>query len=498
MPVTKYRVNLPERYRVIGHIASGGMASVWAAEDVVLGRTVAVKVLSAGFASETSASRRFQREARAAARVSVHPHVATIYDIGEHEGHPFIVMEHLPGGTVAERLKARKPIPREVALRWLSEAARALDTAHGAGIVHRDVKPANLLLDNEDRLAVGDFGIATLAAEATLTQTGDVIGTAAYLSPEQALGKPATPASDRYALAVVAYELLTGRRPFVAESAAAQMLQHVEAEPPAPSKVGTGLSPAVDAVLRRGLAKDPSDRPGTARELVADLEAALDGRGESPTKALALALTVPVRALQGAVTAPLRAVTAISPAARVADHAPAVSSRRNGAPPRPARRRPRRLAVVAVVAVALGAVLAGFALRADSGPGGNGPSGATGQNRQTQKAPPATPNQYNTDGYRKLQQGDADGAVPLLQKAVDGFRAANATDSIEYAYALYNLAQALRQTGHPAEAIPLLEERLQFNNQRGLVRESLALARAEAGLAPYPKQGKKHRDKKDD
>jgi eukaryotic-like serine/threonine-protein kinase len=489
MPVTKHRVNLPERYRVIGHIASGGMASVWEAEDVVLGRTVAVKVLSAGFAAETSASRRFQREARAAARVSVHPHVVTIYDIGEHDGHPFIVMEHLPGGTVAERLKSRKPIPRDVALRWLSEAGRALDTAHAAGIVHRDVKPANLLLDADDRLAVGDFGIATLAAEATLTMTGDVIGTAAYLSPEQALGKPATPASDRYALAVVAYELLTGRRPFVAESAAAQMLQHVETQPPAPSTLGAGVPPAVDAVLWRGLAKDPSDRPRSARELVADLTAAVGGdSNDGATRILSTALTMPVRAIKAippAVTAQVRAVSSVG-AARAADPVPSSNGKRprtasHRASIRRGRRTPRL--AMAVVAVVLGALVAAFALGADRNPSGGSTTTTTGKTPQTRKAPPKTPNQLNTAGYRKLLDGDFEGALPLLQRSVEGFRAANATDSVEYMYALFNLAQALRQTGHPAEAIPILEERMTYDNQRKVVREALKLARAEAGLS---------------
>src|SRR5439155_977407 len=190
---------LTERYLGTRRIAAGGMATVYACQDQVLGRLVAVKVLAPHYAADSDAAARFQREARAAARVSDHPHVVTIYDIGEHEGAAFIVMEYFPGGTVADRLRSGEPIPRPTAVRWLDEAASALDHAHRAGIVHRDVKPANLLLDANGRLAVGDFGIARMAADSGVTATGVVLGTAAYLSPEQALGRPATarPAAGR-------------------------------------------------------------------------------------------------------------------------------------------------------------------------------------------------------------------------------------------------------------------------------------------------------------
>src|SRR4051812_38156879 len=252
-------IGLPERYRVPRRIAGGGMATVYACEDQVLRRLVAVKVLAPHLAADPSYRERFQREARAVARVSDHPHVVTIYDIGEHDGTAFITMEHFPGGTVADRLRSGRPIPEPTVLRWLDEAADALDHAHHAGIVHRDVKPANLLLDANGRLAVGDFGIARMATDVNVTSTGTVLGTAAYLSPEQALGKPSTSASDRYALTVVAYELLTGARPFQAEHPAAQARAHVESPPPA-----SGLSSAVDRVLFRGLDKDPERRWNTA------------------------------------------------------------------------------------------------------------------------------------------------------------------------------------------------------------------------------------------
>jgi serine/threonine-protein kinase len=484
MPATKPRITLPERYRVISHVANGGMASVWAAEDQLLGRTVAVKILSAGFATDPSASKRFQREAKAAARVSVHPNVVTIYDIGEHDGHPFIVMEYLPGGTVAERLRGRRPIPRELALRWLSHAAAALDAAHAAGIVHRDVKPANLLLDKDDRLAVADFGIATLAAEASLTQTGDVLGTAAYLSPEQALGRTATSASDRYSLAVVAYELLTGRRPFVAETPAAQLVQHVDAQPPRPSQVRSELSAAVDAALARGLAKDPGDRPKTARELVADIERALSAPSEATaaTRVIGAAITAPTRAVE-AMTAPLRAATTAKAAPLQVGTVP------QAVRPRGTRSRRRRAAVIAgVLAVGiLTAALAGGLSGSHSRGGASAPGTTT-----TSQAPPATPNKANTEGYRKLQSGDAEGAIPLLTQAVQGFRDAGATRNPVYAYALYNLSAALIQAGRAGDAVPYLQELLGLkpaNISRKDIQDKLKLA---TGGPPAPAKGKGH------
>ena len=193
-----------------GHIASGGMASVWCAEDRVLDRNVAIKILAERFAHDQVAVRRFKREARAAARVASHPHVVTVYDVGDLEPgegedgdgrRPFLVMEYLAGGTVADAIRVGA-VRRHEAMRWIGEAASALDHAHASGIVHRDIKPANFLLDRSRVLHVADFGIARLVSEDTITSTDQLFGTAAYLSPEQALGREATSASDRYALAV--------------------------------------------------------------------------------------------------------------------------------------------------------------------------------------------------------------------------------------------------------------------------------------------------------
>jgi serine/threonine protein kinase len=467
MPVREHRIALPARYRVIRHIADGGMAAVWAAQDELLGRLVAVKVLAPAYASDERANRRFLREARAGARLSDCRHVVTVYDIDEHDGRPFMVMEHFAGGSLADRLRSDGAIPRSLALRWLREAAEALDCAHRHDVVHRDVKPANLLLDDRGRLAVGDFGIATVATEASVTQTGQVLGTAAYISPEQARGEAATAASDRYALAVVAFELLTGRKPFDAGHPAAQARAHVEAAVPAAS-AGTGLPPAVDRVLRFGMAKDPDRRPSTASDFLDRLEEALDG-GAEPVVAEA-------------------PTTVMQPA------------------PRP--RRWPGLAALAALAVVAGSAIA---IATGAGKGGDHGGQTATSSHHAAKSGPATPKAHhatkpkpkpkatppattaqttpavtssadpvalNNTGFALIQQGKPTAAVPALQRSVDAFRKQGRTGQIDYAYALYNLGNALRLSGRPADAIPYLEERLRISNyKRGVVKQELKTAR---------------------
>jgi eukaryotic-like serine/threonine-protein kinase len=524
MPAAQQQVGLPPRYRVVRHIANGGMAAVWAAEDELLERLVAVKVLAPGYAADPSARRRFTREARAAARVSDHPHVVTIFDIVEHEGQAFIVMEHFPGGTVADRLKRGEPVPVPTALEWLEQTASALDAAHAADIVHRDVKPGNLLLDERGRVAVGDFGIASIAGDTSMTQAGQVLGTAAYLSPEQARGNPATPASDRYSLAVVAYELLCGKRPFGGETPAAQARAHVEVDPPTPA----GPCESAADVLKRGLAKDPAERPPTAAAFVSGLRDALGG------------LATPARADEPPTTRfdRTRTTKAAPAAAAVPRPAPTEPPRRR--PPEPvARRRPdsRRWLPLALLAMLCLVVGAAAALITDNGNGGSGdratttprttpaaskpkpkqkPKATTTQPAATtpatttapatstpaQTTPPAaatagkSPRQLNDEGFAMLP-GDAAGAVPLLQAAVDGFRRDGSKGDVNYAYALYNLGWALRLSGRPAEAIPYLEERLQISDyKRGVVEKELRTARQQAGQpgGGKPKKGAKKGD----
>jgi serine/threonine-protein kinase len=551
MPATEKRVALPPRYRVLRHIADGGMASVWAAEDELLGRLVAVKVLARAYDADERARRRFLREARAAAKLGDCRHVVTVYDIGEHDDRAFMVMEHFAGGTVADRLRERRRLPRPVALRWLRETAIALDCAHGHDVVHRDVKPGNLLLDDHGRLAVGDFGIATVASEASVTQTGQVLGTAAYISPEQARGLAATAASDRYALAVVAFELLTGSRPFDVDHPAAQARAHVQAEIPVASDVSDDLPPAVDAVLRDGLAKDPDARPPSAEDLVDRLEDALGEQATAvvppPTAATRPLDAVSPATVAGAAAAEHRAAAAAREArfrrspttgARARTSRPTTSRPTTPPPttPPPAaarpEHRPRRWPAIAALAALL-LVAGAVAAVALTGRGGGDRTSAssstpttsartqgerttstqrqataprtTSTATQAQSAPATTtppaagaasagdPRDLNNRGFALLQQGNPTAAVPLLQQSVHGFRTQGRTGEIDYAFALYNLGAALRAVGDPGDAIPLLEERLQVSNyKRGVVQQELALARAQAGqggTAAPPAQG---------
>ncbi len=280
-------------------------------------------MLAEQYARDDSLRQRFTREALAAARLSGEPNTVTIFDVGEWGDRPFIVMEHLDGGSLEDRLRAGGPPPAEEALEWLDEAAAALDAAHRHGVVHRDVKPGNLLLDGDGGLRVADFGIASAAGLDSLTMTGTVLGTAGYLSPEQAQGERATPASDRYALGVVAYELLSGHRPFESESPTVEAAAHVNADVPP-------LSPQLDPVFRRALAKDPRDRFETAAEFVAALREALEG-GAAATRVLPA--TSPVRA---AARSPAWCSPPCSPEPASRRSSPATTARR---PPR--RRRPR-------------------------------------------------------------------------------------------------------------------------------------------------------------
>jgi hypothetical protein len=341
-------IELPGRYEILRHIADGGMASVWCARDLVLGREIAIKLLADAYARDDVAVRRFEREARAAARVSAHRHVVSIYDVGEApDGVPFIAMEYLAGGSVHDALRGG-PVEPKLALRWLRETASALDYAHSRGVVHRDLKPGNLLLDDAATVHVADFGIARIANEASITVVGEVLGTAAYLPPEQALGRPATAEGDRYSLAVVAYELLTGSRPFGDNRLATLASSRAALRPPPASSRNPALPQAVDSVLARGMARVPSRRWATAGAFVDRLAATI--AVDPPT--------VPAAAASAAIAGAPTTEFALLPTAATA---PAPYARFRSS------RSPRPLWTALLVALAVIAFAAGIASGVGSG-----------------------------------------------------------------------------------------------------------------------------------
>ena len=281
------------RYRLVRSIASGGMAEVWRAEDDILGRPVAVKVLHAHLAADNSFLARFRREAIAAARLA-HPNVVATYDTGVDDGVAWIVMELVEGSTLRQVVSTSGALPPHRAVHIATQVADALDYAHRTGVIHRDVKPGNILLAEGDRVKVADFGIAKAAIEAAedssgpgidatdLTQSGAIVGTAKYLSPEQVHGEPVDGRSDVYALGVVLYEMLCGRVPFTGDTDVAVAVQHATATPVSPRQVRPDLPPALEAVVLQAMAKSPDDRYQTAAELRAALVAVggrVDGSG---------------------------------------------------------------------------------------------------------------------------------------------------------------------------------------------------------------------------
>ena len=261
------------RYVLSRKIGAGGMAEVWEAFDEGLHRSVAVKVVRDEIAGEAEFHERFIREARLAAQLE-HPRILPIYDFGTEGGVTYLVMPLLPGGSLKEQISG--PMPADEAVEALAAIAAALDHAHGRGVLHRDVKPSNVLVDASGSLLLADFGLAkNTAVSSELTVAGMVVGTPAYMAPEQAIGRPVDARADQYALGIVAFELLTGRTPFRSESPFAILDKHLREAPPPPSSFVPDLPPEVDAVLARALAKQPQERFGTCRQMVEALAAAL-------------------------------------------------------------------------------------------------------------------------------------------------------------------------------------------------------------------------------
>jgi serine/threonine-protein kinase len=263
------------RYQVEAQIGAGGMAVVYRAEDIQLGRKVAVKVLHGQYAEDTEFVERFRREAKAAAQLQ-HPGIVAVYDTGSWDGTWYIAMELLEGLTLKEKIVAEGRIAPAEAIDLTEQILRAVRAAHRDGIIHRDLKPHNVILDEDGRPKVTDFGIARRGAS-DMTATGSILGTAHYIAPEQAQGEVITPRTDLYAVGVVLYEMLTGRTPFEGDSAVSIALAHVNNEPRSPRSIVPAVSPALDAVVLRALAKRPSDRFADADAFLAALSDAKRG-----------------------------------------------------------------------------------------------------------------------------------------------------------------------------------------------------------------------------
>jgi tRNA A-37 threonylcarbamoyl transferase component Bud32 len=398
------------RYELADLIALGGMGEVWRARDLVLNRPVAVKLLRSEHAGDAAFLARFRDEARHAASLA-HPNIATVHDYGEQDGWAFLVMELVEGESLAARLARTGPTGAAPVIGVLGQVADALAVAHRAGIVHRDVKPANILLTPDGRVKLTDFGIAKAMGGSSHTASGVVVGTARYLSPEQATGAPTSPASDVYALGLVAYEMLAGRPPFTGTSDVAAALAHVRDLPPS---LPADVPPALGTLIGESLAKDPARRPVDAATFAGRLRAVdLSGVGVGDTRPVAPPVAPPVSFLgAGAVREP--DPTRIDPSARrggsgtaVAPAGFAAASASGGAGSAaggwtgsvlgdlPAHHRSRRRwAVLVFAAVALLAIAgAGFLVaRAldDDDPAGAA-TGSSGDTPITTAAPASTP-----------------------------------------------------------------------------------------------------------
>jgi eukaryotic-like serine/threonine-protein kinase len=302
------------RYRILRRLGAGGMANVYLAEDQELGRRVAIKILNERHAADEQFVERFRREAKHAAGLS-HPNIVSIYDRGEAEGTYYIAMEHLDGRNLKELILARGPAPVRIALEYTRQILAALRFAHRHGIVHRDIKPHNVLVDREGRVKVTDFGIAragAAGAASQMTEAGSIVGTAQYLSPEQAKGGAVDQRSDLYSVGIVLYELLTGEVPFTGDSPVEIAMKHLSAKAPLPSSKRDGLPHDLDLVVARALAKDPDERYQGAEEMDADLERV--GRGAAVSGQTADAATAIIAAPAAMPTAVTRVKTADAPA----------------------------------------------------------------------------------------------------------------------------------------------------------------------------------------
>lgn len=467
------------RYELESRLGRGGAATVWLAQDSVLERPVAVKVLSEALADDPAWLARFRREARLVAGLQ-HQNLVSVYDFDADSEHPFLVLAYMPGGSLYERLDTgERPDPE----RLTRDLLTALAAIHTAGIIHRDVKPGNVLLAADGRACLTDFGIARPEDATSLTNTGHVPGTGRYMAPELWRGEPASEQTDLYAAGVLLAQF-----------------------------TGDSASPELERLIERLSAEDPALRPESASAALAELGPTGDEAPTHPTRAMTAAVAVPpdlepeaAHAAAGEPPTPTdeRAMQAPAYARPDPSYEPPFDSR-----PVPrstsGSRRWVPIAALAAVVLVIGAVLAlafggggddddepaqtnepqaaaGDKQNQENGGGGGGGEPAPDPPGPATDDPPPDPVATSGDGFALNQQGkellDAgqyEEAIPILQQAVDSYP--DGSDELEYGFALFNLANALRLAGRPAEAIPLLEERLEIPNQTDIVQAELDAA----------------------
>jgi tetratricopeptide (TPR) repeat protein len=455
------------RYVLDHQIARGGMAAVWLAHDVILERPVAIKVLSDTLAGDDQFLARFRREARVAAGLS-HPNLVSIYDFDAGGQRPYLVMEYVPGGDLRERFAERdEGIDVE---RLASELLAALKHIHAAGVLHRDVKPHNVLIGEDGRAQLTDFGIAQPRDATSITQTGNVLGTERYIAPEVLRGEPPSERSDLYALGMVLSEV-------------------------ARNGVGFGFWELIDSLR----SDDPRDRPSSASAALAELERATP-RSLAPGPPTQTLEPVPVPPTDEFEAVPAPEST---PGAPPPEAPPGGRTTMGDLFSSPDRRLVLGALGVLLVAVVLAVALAISGDESDPAEGlrvqnqggvEEQPAGGDEQQQEQEQPPPETTTQttpeepaldsaasaaeLNDQGFALIQQGRYDEAIPILQQAVEKLEG---TGDIAYAYALFNLGNALRLAGRPEEAIPILEQRLEIPNQTDVVRQELEAALAAAG-----------------
>ena len=499
------------------------MASVLLCEDERLGRQVAVKRLHAD--SPVDVEQRFAREAKLGASLN-HPNLVSVFDTATDDEGVLIVMEYVDGEPLSRVLR-RGPLRPEEVRRMVLDLGDALDHAHAQGVVHRDVKPGNVLIREDGMTKLADLGIATASDGTRITRSGTVLGTAAYMAPEQLDGRETGPPADIYALAAIAFEALSGKKP--REGRTPMEIAHkIANEGPPDLRDAWPRAPKSAAhVLQRGMALEPGDRPSSAGELARELADALGEAPEETKKTRLLGRTgkaakaAPAAGAAGAAAAAPVAAAAPAPA-RDPEPTPPHTPASTAAPPPspPARRsrasggrRPNVTAVVlALIFIALAAATVVGAVLSGGGDGGGGSSPradrtpaepgdtpkkqdkAKEEKEPTSDAPAAAPAQpeedtdgsydpargaeLNDEGFILMNEGRYEEAVPVLQQAVDSFPPG--TGDLNYAYALFNLGKSLRLAGRPDEAIPVLEQRLEIPNQTETVQRELDLAKKEA------------------